>query len=777
MPRISLRAYEKQIEDLIEGNHLQEAITHCRYILTTFPKCISTYRILGKSFLEGKQYSESANVFKRVLAVFPDDFIAHAGMSIVRENESDLDAAIWHMELAFDSQPSNIAIQEELKRLFGRRDGTHPAKIRLTRGALVRMYARGELYPQAIAEIKSALAEDSKRIDLNVLLAKMYFLLGDTSEALALCNQLILELPYCYELNKILVTLAPSGVKSENQSIYLDRLKALNPYEAFVGDSFPTAADVPDDQVLIEQLTDIGPDKTNLNSNWVKAMENGWEESPSLNVMKWLPETPGEENTEKSADFAIPQTNIEVPIIQSQDQPVPLQAEAACKEETQLPDWMRSAGWLPTSDLSTPADASLDDSSSEVKEPEDLPDWLRSLSSTEADPTAQDPFAFKTDEVNSPEPSAVSDDSDELRDEAMPAKKEKSDTENDLPDWLKNYEMEGSAEPDSTDELPDWMKSINEVQPVNGISEKPPFTEIDPLANPFLSVTEESEKVTPLNTPSSPTDWKSALIEESNSQEKVSQENPDIPEWVRSVLQQKPNPQQVVAQSSTPAAAEEESPVEPEEPAEPKQIEEPANPALSEKSGEDLLSWLRDLKPEDELSADSTGEPESPESENPSDFPAFDDGSPLDRLQQVTDLVPGQSTETDSAIEENSNPISDSLADPEPGNNSILPASQPIGIGEPAFKDQLPVESAGNSDTVESKEANIESGQPNPPVHSDSSESLVQDIITELIAITKSNPDDFLAWQRLGDAYAKENNFVEALHAYNQAEELILNNK
>ncbi len=275
MPRISLRAYEKQLEDLIEQNRIQEAIDHCRYILQTYPKCISTYRILGKAFLEGKQYDNSADVFKRVLTVFPDDFISHAGMSIVQENENNLDAAIWHMELAFDCQPSNVTIQEELKRLFGRRDGTHPAKIRLTRGALVRMYAKGELFPQAIAEIKSALSEDPKRLDLEVLLAKMYFQLGDTNESMNECTHLIQELPYCYEINKILVAVLPNSDKPETYPIYLGRLKALNPYEAFVSEKYSTDADVPDDLVMLDQLDSIKASaSTTETPDWVKAMDS-----------------------------------------------------------------------------------------------------------------------------------------------------------------------------------------------------------------------------------------------------------------------------------------------------------------------------------------------------------------------------------------------------------------------------------------------------------------------------------------------------------------------
>ncbi len=60
-----------------------------------------------------------------------------------------------------------LRIQDELRRLYGRRDGVEPPKLRLTRGALVRMYARGDLYRQAIAEAKAALAEDNQRIDID----------------------------------------------------------------------------------------------------------------------------------------------------------------------------------------------------------------------------------------------------------------------------------------------------------------------------------------------------------------------------------------------------------------------------------------------------------------------------------------------------------------------------------------------------------------------------------------------------------------------------------
>jgi len=134
MSKIALRAYLGKISQWIDGGSNDDAIKHARYILKSFPKCVEAYRSLGKPCLkEGIRRGERC--FSRVLSVFPDDFVAHVGMSIIRENEGNLDAAIWHMELAYDIQPSNPILTEELRRLFGRRDGVQPPKIRMTAGS------------------------------------------------------------------------------------------------------------------------------------------------------------------------------------------------------------------------------------------------------------------------------------------------------------------------------------------------------------------------------------------------------------------------------------------------------------------------------------------------------------------------------------------------------------------------------------------------------------------------------------------------------------------
>ncbi|MHC1740992.1 MAG: tetratricopeptide repeat protein [Anaerolineaceae bacterium] len=812
MPRISLRAYEKQIEDLIEQNRLQEAVEHCRHILRTFPKCISTYRILGKALLEGKQYKESADVFKRVLAVYPDDFIAHVGMSIVSENADNLDAAIWHMELAFDSQPSNITIQEELKRLFGRRDGTHPAKIRLTRGALVRMYARGELYPQAIAEIKSALAEDGKRLDLKVLLAKMDFLLGDASESINLCNQLIVELPYCYEINKILVALLPTSNKSEKTPVYLDRLKALNPYEAFIDGNIPTEADVPDDKVTIDQLDYSEQPISNDASGWVSAIESKWEEPTNLDSLDWLPvAAPNESSLQPQAQPLVDSSS-------AQPEETTDHSKENVNADSDLPDWMRSAGWLPTEEptntVEPPQTNVPGDVAENAVESTDLPDWLRSLEPEKPETPAESAPAFTENDLSAPDQSSVISQPENILE--SPASEENApDGENDLPDWLKNFEVEGSSETTSSDDLPDWMKSIHPIeQPVNlneTTEEQTPPTSQDQI-NPE-SVTSESEAnldnligpdvtgkftrnldqnfVSPdgpeitlaPNSPALPEDWKSNLEEEPSPapENTSSQGDADIPDWVRSVMQEAPANQENIPTKSPSSV---ENPLD--QPAELNldQDADSTSPVLSEKSGDDLLSWLRDLKPEEETGSDEeTGA--TPLDENAADeIPSFDDDSPLDRLQGLTEKEAQPIQETTEPLSEEelnlpeSSEVQTVTPSPFPINDEpILQTSgeeiaSPISDSEPIsveISDQL-MDTPGLATSETSYDL---SDLANKILAGES----ISEIIDRLSQLTDSEAENYQVWQLLGDAYAKTDDFSSALRSYDKAEELILKSK
>ena len=254
MASIALRTYSNEIGDMIDHQQIEESISHCRHILELYPKHVDTYRLLGKAFLEEKRYGDASDILQRVLSSIPEDFIAHVGMSIIREDEGNLDAAIYHMELAFETQPSNHAIQEELRRLQTNRDGIEPPRIRLTRGALARMYAHGHLYDQAIAELLAALSEDAQRFDLQTLLAEMYYQTGKKVDAAETCTKILEKLPFCLKANELLSIILEENDRADDAARYRQKWEALEPYAAFVDQDYTTPDMVPENRIKIERL-------------------------------------------------------------------------------------------------------------------------------------------------------------------------------------------------------------------------------------------------------------------------------------------------------------------------------------------------------------------------------------------------------------------------------------------------------------------------------------------------------------------------------------------
>ncbi|MFN2128809.1 MAG: tetratricopeptide repeat protein, partial [Anaerolineales bacterium] len=230
MTMISMRVYIRQIKQLINTGQTEEAISHCLHILKSYPKYIDAYRVLGEAYLERGNEAEAADIFQRVLSSIPDDFVSHIGMSVIREEDQKLDEAIWHMERAYEVQPSNSTIQTEIRRLYGSREGIEPQKVRLTRGALARMYVKGALFPQAIGELQAALAEDPNRFDLQILLADVYFRTGQENKGIDTCSQALEKLPYCLGMNMLMAQYFLGMNQEDKAEQYVERLLELDPY-------------------------------------------------------------------------------------------------------------------------------------------------------------------------------------------------------------------------------------------------------------------------------------------------------------------------------------------------------------------------------------------------------------------------------------------------------------------------------------------------------------------------------------------------------------------
>ena len=574
MAKVSLRVYNREIEGMIEGGLLDESVAHCQHILKSFPMHVETYRLLGKSFLEARRYTDAADIFQRVLMAVPDDFVSQVGMSIIRDDEGKLDDAIWHMERAFETQPSNPAIQGELRRLYGRRDGVEPPKIRLSRDALANMYSQGELFNQAIAEIRAVLAEDTNRPDLQVMLARAYFRAGQRVEAAEMAANLLKKYTYCLDALRILVDVLPGTARAENTQVYRQRLGMLDPYSAFTTGSAFSSDQVADISINLERLEfKAGTPSTMPQPNWASSLgikladEKRIEPAPD-----WMTASVPAEQTPSPA-LAPPESKPAPP-----------------KEEVSVPEWMSNVGWQESSGKAEekPEDLRMQQSEEPLAKAE-IPDWLKSMAPQDA--TGELEPGSKS---GLQEPSSTEEEDAEwlskLSAAAANAKQEPSqplDSPHDdggLPDWLKQIgDRVSPGESESgaiQNERPPQEESIPEViqpaplQPEAEAAIEPPL-DLHPVGESETKSPDDESR--PLNIEDDAMAWLERLAAKQGASSEESLTKPEdqsteTPDWLREGNE--PTPGSVEKEPSLPAQAS--PPLPPtSEVAERKDIQEP----------------------------------------------------------------------------------------------------------------------------------------------------------------------------------------------------------
>jgi tetratricopeptide (TPR) repeat protein len=705
MAKISLRAYNREIAEMIDHGKTNEAIAHCQFILQTYPKHIETYRLLGKAYLESQRYAEAADIFQRILSVIPDDFITHVGMSIVRGDEGNLDASIWHMERAFEIQPSNAAIQDELRHLYGRRDGTEPAKIRLTRGALVRMYARGNLFSQAVAEIKAALQETPQRPDLEVLLTKMYFASNMKTEAATTCANLLSKYPYCIDANRINTQILTAAGKLAEAASFRQRVVACDPYEAFLSQSISNIADVPDDSIQVDHLDISVAEKSTLAHNLktpstaefskidekLPAFTPAWLTSEKEDEIilpgaeeetqtKELESTDAENPSDRPGYDELPDwlNNIETqePIAKTTAAPVEESIKPA-EGSSEIPDWMKASGWGPsngeTQESSQPVDFSTPAESEEAIEPGQIPDWLKPLAPAESSAEAgqsEKPVDFSSMPENPQfmEGSAPSMDFSSMSMPSEPVLPEESAPS------VPPVETSSGAVANQDVELPDWLKEISSNQPSAEASI--PAPDLDHTMSESVWVEEQKSAVLP------DINIEQAQIKEDfnpNTFGLTGSLPTELPDWLKAAAAEDEKKEDEILGDTTPLHLNDQEEPEAQVAQESQPVEEPQaapsepSPVVSEEHG--LSDWFKQLETEEHPGVE---EPvASSQEENVPDWLSEIEQMPSASTNHEPEITPISQIEPPPVIpvpsEETRFTPPVGIKTPEPPDTSILP--------------------------------------------------------------------------------------------------------
>ncbi len=684
MAKVSLRAYNREIETMIDRGQLDEAIANCHHIFKTYPKHLETYRLLGKAYLEYKRFKEAVDVFSRVLVSEPNDFVANVGMSIIRDDENKLDDAIWHMERAFETQPSNAAIQSELQRLYGRRDGVQPPRIRMTRGALAHMYVQGELYPQAISEIKSVLKEDPGRSDMEALLARACYRSGLKNEAADAASKVLRRYPYCLDANRVLTEIFGAD-HPENAQVYRQRVIELDPYAAQVTGSVFQSNEVQDAAVSVEHLDWNGQPsaaQADWSANQAIGLESG--EQPD-----WLKNA--------YADTTPPTTPSPTRTLdQTQGGPAPVSAATPGEE---IPDFLRAAGWGQSTGAFDESKSIFGDEQSSAMaaqpiEQGEMPDWVKAMAPTEA---TQSPAAEEElpDWIN------------KIGTGALPVPST-SEPDNDL-DWMSQLGQtsEPTASAQTSDNDLDWLSQLGQPAP--------------------SASSAETESVG--QTPADPLAWTQQIGEPAPSESLATAD--DLPDWLTppgAPEQPAPMERSFEEQLARPASLE---PTSEDQPDWMKQFDQPSASPSS-----DLPDWMTQPdQPKESTQATATGpiSDDQPDWMKPLDQPAASSADLPDWMTQ-----PDQPTEaTQSAAME---PVSDEQ--PDWMRPLDLPEDLPLSLERPS--DEQPAVTPISSDFDFLNELTEEPQQEIPASTAPAVPASIQD--TGNLGVSEQERDDSFAW-------------------------------
>jgi tetratricopeptide (TPR) repeat protein len=436
MAEISLQEYYGRVEDMIDQGRYAQAVAHGKHILGAYPKYVAGYRLLGRAMLEARRDDDALDMFLRVLSANPEDMLSWVAMSEIYDRRDELAAAVWCLERAFELSVDNQLVGEELRQLYGRRDGVVPERVELTRGALARLYLKGDLLSRSVSEFRTLLDEQPDRVDLEVAFAEALWRNEQRLEASEVCQRVLDKLPYCLKANLLLGEIWVNSGREEGQT-YLRRAEALDPQNVMAQALFGDISPLPAQDVRIAVFDERKPSPEEERPAWMTEVEAASTEGPPL--------TEGEAAL---VDIA-----------------------AALEAQIEIPSWLEEIDVSEAEAPEVPAFMAAMEEPAEVEEPaltaeEEAPGWMAGGGEDleelgQAEDVGQEGVAGEPDWLAGVgvEPSAEQ--------EEMPGKEK-------VPDFLS--EMEGEAfaeEPAPSEEAPDWLAGLRE-QAVEDVREPAP---------------------------------------------------------------------------------------------------------------------------------------------------------------------------------------------------------------------------------------------------------------------------------------------------------------
>ena len=253
MAEISLRAYQDKVDSLARASQYEAVIAHCRHMLRSQPSNLRAHLQLGNALAASGQDQPAAQALRRALAASPSHYQTHLLLAQVCQRLGEGERAIWHAERAYDQRPNDPAAADLIRSLYRTQRGQEVERLQLTAAALARQHIRANLLGEAIAALDQALQSQPQRVDLQLLRARALWLDGQRMDAAEAAADILENLPYALDANRILTELWLAEQRPSDAAPYLRRIEALDPYLA---QQLATGETAPDNLVMLEELAE-----------------------------------------------------------------------------------------------------------------------------------------------------------------------------------------------------------------------------------------------------------------------------------------------------------------------------------------------------------------------------------------------------------------------------------------------------------------------------------------------------------------------------------------
>ncbi len=229
----------------LQQGRLEDAARVCVRVLANFPKHVKTLELLAEIRMRQGRAREAADLLYRVLSADPESRNAYALLGYLNRERGDLERALWYTERAFELAPGDERLRHDLKDLYAQIGRGAGARLKLTRGGLVRIWMRNRFYWKVAKEIETLLAEQPERMDLRLLRAEALWRNGQEAESERVCQQVLEELPNCLKALLILGEQWLNGERDAQAREMLQRAMALDPENALAQELFGPDSPLP----------------------------------------------------------------------------------------------------------------------------------------------------------------------------------------------------------------------------------------------------------------------------------------------------------------------------------------------------------------------------------------------------------------------------------------------------------------------------------------------------------------------------------------------------